>query len=91
MHAWRHIMSQITLRQLPPNIERRIRRLANEGNMSLNKTIILLLKKSLGLTENENKQRNLENLSGNWDEQEVKEFESNMHVFNEVDDEVWES
>ena len=82
-------MSQITIRQLPVNLERQIRRLANEKKLSLNKTIILLLKKSLGVSGDERKQRDFGDLAGKWDDEEVKEFEKNTQLFTEIESEVW--
>lgn len=82
-------MSQITLRKLPENLERQIRRIARETDTSINKTIIDLLKKSLGLQDAENKQRDLSDLSGTWSEEEAREFEENTQVFEHIDQEIW--
>ena len=84
-------MSQITLRQLPDNLERQIRLLADENNTSINKTIIRLLQKSLGLTPGEEKKRDLGELSGSWSTEEVREFEENLLVFEKIDDEIWDT
>lgn len=82
-------MSQITLRKLPENVERQIRRIARETGTSINKTIIDLLKKSLGLRDTENKMRDLSDLAGAWSEEEVREFEENTQVFEHIDEEIW--
>ena len=82
-------MSQITLRKLPENVERQIRRIARETNTSINKTIINLLKKSLGLKDADNKMRDLSDLAGAWSEEEVREFEENTQVFEKIDEEIW--
>ncbi len=84
-------MSQITLRQLPDNLERQIRRLADENNISINKTIIRLLHKALGLTPGEDKKRDLSEISGSWNDAEVREFEENCRIFEKIDDEIWDS
>jgi hypothetical protein len=82
-------MSQITLRKLPENVERQIRRIARETGTSINKTIIDLLKKSLGLRDTDNKMRDLSDLAGAWSEEEVREFEENTQVFEHIDEEIW--
>lgn len=82
-------MSQITLRQLPEHLEQQIRQLAVENNTSINKTIISLLQKSLGVPENGQKKRNLSDISGSWDTAEAQAFEKNTKVFEEIDTEIW--
>lgn len=84
-------MSQITLRQLPDNLERQIRRLADENNTSINKTIIRLLHKALGLTPGEDKKRDLSEISGSWSADEVREFEENLQIFEKIDEEIWDT
>jgi hypothetical protein len=70
-------------------VERQIRRIARETGTSINKTIIDLLKKSLGLRDTENKMRDLSDLAGAWSEEEVREFEENTQVFEHIDEEIW--
>lgn len=89
MQSWRRKVSQITLRHLPENLERQIRRLARENNASINKTIIRLLQKSLGIIPDENKQRDLGDLSGKWSNKAAKEFEENTRIFETIDNEIW--
>ena len=68
-------MSQITVRQLPEKIEKRLRDLARENQTSLNKTIIALLKKGLGMEEHSGKNRDLADLAGTWNAKHADEFE----------------
>jgi hypothetical protein len=84
-------MSQITLRQLPDNLERQIRRLADENNTSINKTIIRLLHRALGLTPGEDKKRDLSEIAGSWSAGEVREFEENLRIFEKIDEEIWDT
>ena len=79
-------MSQITLRKIPENVERQIRRIARETNKSINKTIIDLLKKSLGFQDEEYKMRDLSDLAGTWSEEEAREFEENTKGFEQIDE-----
>ncbi len=84
-------MSQITLRQLPVNVERRIRKIAEENHISINKTIINLLQKALGLKPNETRQRDLSDIAGVWSDKDVRDFEETQKQFNIIDDEIWSS
>ena len=84
-------MSQITLRQIPKDLETRLRAMAQESHTSLNKTIIAILLKAIGLSSGERKKRNLDDLSGSWDSSEAEEFEKNTTVFERIDPEIWQS
>lgn len=83
-------MKQITLRQIPKRVEDLIRSISEKQNKSINKTIIILLEKSLGLKNNSNKKRDLSKFSGTWSSTEFNEFEKNTEIFNKIDKEIWE-
>ena len=82
-------MSQITIRKIPENLDKQLRTLARTQNISLNKIVIQLLQRVLGITGN--KQRDLSDIAGTWDKEQFEEFEKNTQVFNEIDNEIWES
>ena len=82
-------MSQITLRKVPDKIDSLIRLISKKQNRSINKTIINLLEKALGLKDNSNKKRNLSKFAGTWSKVDFAEFEENTKIFNEVDKEIW--
>ncbi|MBT3934417.1 MAG: hypothetical protein HOF35_09165 [Bacteroidetes bacterium] len=84
-------MSQITIRKIPENIERQIRNLAQKNNCSLNQTIINLLEKALGTKEQGKRKRDLSRLAGTWDTDQVNEFEKNTKIFEQIDEEIWQS
>lgn len=84
-------MSQITLRDLPESLEREIRREARRQGMSLNKTIIAVLSKSLGMESVEGKKRDLSSLAGTWDEAAGAEFSTAVSIFQKIDKENWQS
>ena len=87
----RHGMSQITIRKIPENIERQIRTLAQKNHCSLNQTIIKLLGKALGTKESKKRKRDLSRLAGTWDNVQVEEFEKNTKIFEQIDEEIWQS
>lgn len=84
-------MSQITLRNIPKDLETRLRAMARDRHTSLNKTIIAILLKTLGLSSEGRKKRDLENLSGSWDSSEAEEFNRNTAIFEQIDPEIWQS
>jgi hypothetical protein len=84
-------MSQITLRDLPEPLEREIRREAHRRGSSLNKAIIGILEKGLGLQSRLDKKRDLASLAGTWDQAALAEFQDATSVFETIDAENWQS
>ena len=82
-------MSQITLRQIPDVLESQLRNLAKKNKTSLNKVILALLMKTLGLSADSNKKRDLGDLCGTWNPDQFAEFKKNTEQFNQIDPEVW--
>lgn len=89
LHAWSHAMSQITLRDLPEPVEREIRKEARRRGSSLNKVIISLLRKGLGMGSEHDKRRDLSNLVGTWDDAALREFQDSTSQFELIDEEIW--
>ena len=84
-------MSQITLRKLPRDLEKMVRTQARLRRLSLNKTIIALLQKSLGIADDSQKGQGLAALAGTWSAAEAAEFDRNTAFFEEIDRGVWET
>ena len=82
-------MSQITLRDVPRELDHRLRELARAQNRSLSRTIIGVLMESLHLGDGIDRKRDLSDLAGTWSDEEAKEFEANTRVFEQIDDEMW--
>jgi len=82
-------LSQITLRDIPVEIEQLIRDLARRRGQSINKTVLEFLQKGLGLSGGGKKRRDLSSLAGTWDEREFAEFEENIKIFEQIDSEMW--
>lgn len=82
-------MNQLTLRNIPEDLEKEIRRIAGERGMSINKTVRELLCKALGIDKSSEKKRDLSDFAGFWDEEEAKEFEEATKLFEEIDAELW--
>ena len=85
-------MGAITLRNLPPRVERRIRQLAAREGLSLNKAVLRLLEEAVGGGTREVaavEHDDLDHLAGSWSEKEAEQFEASLAEQRQVDDEVW--
>jgi plasmid stability protein len=82
-------MKQLTLRDIPDDLEREIRRIARERGTSINKTVRQLLCESLGIDQSSGKKRDLSEFAGFWNKKEAEEFDKATEVFEKVDEELW--
>ena len=85
---------QLTVRFDDPELERKIRQLADAEGRSLNRTVIRLLRKATGTAPGREKRDTigdrLEHLAGTWSEEEFEEFKSATQPFDEIDEELWQ-
>ena len=82
-------MKQLTIRNVPPDLARALDKERRKRNSSLNRTVIELLGKALGLTPKGTYHNGLEKLAGTWSQEEFEQFEQNIAVFEQVDEEMW--
>lgn len=72
-------MKQITIRGLSGKVERIVRKQAREKGLSLNKTLVSLLEKSVGVTPGDVKgaglHHDLDDLSGVWTREDAAAFD----------------
>lgn len=83
-------MSQLTIRNLPPEIEQAIRRRARERHISINQSITELLSEAMGIPKSAEKQRDLSDLAGTWSDEEAQEFEEALRRQRGIDEEIWQ-
>lgn len=86
-------MKPVTLRNVPPDVERAIRRRARERSLSLNKAIITLLEEDTGTRKRPKRAvvyHDLDHLAGTWNTQEASEFASALREQRRIDEELWE-
>jgi hypothetical protein len=81
----------ITLRGVPPAVERVIRRRASEKGTSLNRAAIELLERGTGIGPRKTGARyhDLDELAGAWSAEEAKAFEKALDAQRAIDEEVW--
>lgn len=85
-------MRAITLRNLPPELEKLIEEEAAESGLSLNRTVIRLLEKSAGPRTGKQKRvyRDLDHLAGSWSDEQKAEFDRALVEQRRIDPELWE-
>jgi hypothetical protein len=84
-------MNQITVRGIAPEVEKRIRRKAKSTGKSLNKVILELIG---GATDPGKRGKrpagaSLAKLAGGWSENEAREFEESVRIFEDIDEAMW--
>ncbi len=77
------IMKSITIHQIDEDIYKKLNELAHEKKMSLNKTIIFLLRKALNLENNskEIRKKELSKFLGVWSKDDLNSFNKEVSEF----------
>lgn len=80
----------MTIHNLDPEVERRIREEARQKGQSLNQTIKRILAEAVGGTNEERaKKSEFAEFCGNWSDADVKEFEEAIADLERVKPEEW--
>lgn len=86
-------MRQITIRNIPDEIERIVKKEARSKGVSLNKAVISLLEKATGIrAKGENKKvpyHDLDHFCGVWKKEDETTFNKNLELQRKIDEEVW--
>lgn len=84
-------MKAVTLRNLPPSLDRTIRQRAKKKGVSVNKVVISLLQEHLGESGKRSVRRyhDLDELAGSWGKQEADAFERALAKQRTIDPEMW--
>ncbi|MBM4307395.1 MAG: hypothetical protein FJ123_11755 [Deltaproteobacteria bacterium] len=88
-------MKQITLRGIPVEIERMIKKEAERKGLSLNKAFISLVEKAAGTKEKMQKRKSmhhdLDHLCGIWTKRDAGEFTKNVEFQRTIDEGLWKN
>ncbi|MBI2899628.1 MAG: hypothetical protein HYY17_05545 [Planctomycetes bacterium] len=83
----------ITLRNLPPEIARIVRRRADEKGISLNRAVIELLDEAFGAGKRSRRPprryADLDHLAGTWPKRRADEFDRALADQRKIDAELW--
>lgn len=86
-------MKAITLRNLPPEIEKVVRKEADRQRTSINKAVISLLeRKAEGHKKKKSRLKqydDLDTLAGSWTKKEASEFNKALAAQRTIDPELW--
>jgi len=88
-------LKQITLRGIPVEIERMIKKEAERKGLSLNKAFISLVEKATGTKEKMQKRKSmhhdLDHLCGIWTKRGAEEFTKNVEFQRTIDEGLWKN
>lgn len=86
-------MKVITLRNIPPDVARRIQERSSRSGLSLNKTVLAILEEGLGLAGSEPtrvRNNDFDEFCGIWPKEEADEFDRLLTEQRRIDPELWE-
>lgn len=84
-------MKAITLRNIPPAVEKAIRAKARQKKISANKAVIELLQERVGVLERKKPvHHDLDRFIGSWSSEERREFDKALGEIRQIDPELWE-
>jgi hypothetical protein len=84
-------MTQITLRGIDPEIERKIRMMAKKSGKSLNRVVLDMIYQYTGFNRKAEKPRakSLKKLAGGWSVKDAAEFKESIKLCEQIDEEMW--
>lgn len=82
-------VNALTIRHVDPALARALERERRKHGTSLNQTVLLLLRRALGLDAREVRSNGLRKLAGTWSGEALAEFERATESFGQVDEELW--
>ena len=85
-------MKAITVRGIPEDIEKMVRKEAEKKRVSKSKALISILERGAGIRSERRKKtlyHDLDHLSGVWTKEEARAFEKNLALQRNIDEELW--
>jgi hypothetical protein len=82
-------MRHLTIRNVPPELARRLEEEKVERGRSLNQTVLELLSQALGVRGRGRRSNGLAALGGTWSAEQVAQLESALGFTEELDEELW--
>jgi antitoxin FitA-like protein len=84
-------MKAITLRNIPPRVQRAIQSKARQKGISVNKAVLELLEERVGILQDHKKSvhHDLDSLAGSWNSREEKSFQQVVGVGRQIDEDLW--
>jgi hypothetical protein len=82
-------MRHLTIRHVPPELARALEDEKRRRGQSLNRTVLDLLARALGMTPGGRRSNGLRRFSGTWTQEEFEEFEKAIEFTEQIDPELW--
>lgn len=82
-------MKTMTIRNVPAELADALEAEKRRRGLSLNRTVLALMKEALGVSGDRGRSNGLRRLSGTWSEEEFRRFEEAAAPFGEIDREIW--
>jgi DNA polymerase III delta subunit len=82
-------MKAITLRNVPPAVEKAILAKARRKRISVNRAVIELLEERVGMRDRRVIHHDLDRFIGSWTAKEAKEFDDVLREMRQIDPELW--
>ncbi len=83
------VMKALTVRNVDLALSRALERERRRTGQSLNRTVLDLLRKALGVAPEGELDNGLRALSGSWSKKDIEDFEAATAAFGQVDEELW--
>jgi plasmid stability protein len=81
--------SHLTVRNVPEDLARALEVEARQRGLSLNRTVLALLRRALGQDPDQPYDNGLGSHAGGWSQDEVDAFERAVEPFEQIDPELW--
>ncbi len=81
--------SHLTIRDVPEDLAEELTVEKRRRGTSMNRTVIDLLRRALGLGPDRRRDNGLARFAGTWSEQDLREFEAATACFEQIDPELW--
>lgn len=82
-------MQHLTVRNVPPDLAAALEDEKHRRRLSLNQTVLELLRQSLGVDPGRKRSNGLARLAGTWTDEEHARFEAAVAVTEQIDEELW--
>ena len=82
-------MITMTIRNIPAELAQALDKERQRRDLSLNRTVLALLRSALGVPSTVTRSNGLRHLAGRWSEAEYERFEQAVAPFGEIDEAMW--
>lgn len=82
-------MKTMTIRNVSPELAQALEKERRKRGISLNRTVLALLRNALGVRSQAVRSNGLRELAGAWSEAEYQQFEQAVVPLGEVDEAMW--